>query len=365
MMNGDHSKQAVDSSPEPFFVPHAALHSGYSSRIMRQWQCQGVDKIGADNLMWPVFLIDDADAKEEVPSLPGVFRMGTNVLLEAVDKLVPMGLKSVLLFSVTNLPKDEIGSGAMAPENPVFDAIRQLKAKHGDGLLVACDVCICPYTSHGHCGIFRKNPDTGKSTDVIDNPASIEQLAKIAGSYASAGADIVAPSDMMDGRIGAIKKELKRLHLDNKVSVLSYSVKFASSFYGPFRDAAKSAPAFGDRRSYQLPPASKGLALRAADRDVSEGADMLMVKPGIAYLDMVSQVKDRHPGHPMFIYQVSGEYAMLVHGANAGAIDLQAGVMESLACMRRAGVDVVITYFTPKILEWIEEKGAKGIDACS
>ena len=186
------------------------LHSGYSCPVLRGWQSDGKDKVTAANLMWPVFLIDDPDAKQEISSLPGVFRMGVNVLMENVDQLVAKGLQSVLLFSVTDLPKDDVGSGAVNPKNPIFKAISELKTRHGDKLAVACDVCLCPYTTHGHCGIFR-------TSGLIDNEASIAQLAKIAGSYAKAGADIVAPSDMMDGRVGAIKQELKRIHLDNKV----------------------------------------------------------------------------------------------------------------------------------------------------
>merc|ERR1711973_799710 len=198
--------------------------------------------------------------------------------------------------------------------------------------------------SHGHCGLLREDGS-------IDNPATLPLLASQALAFAKAGANIVAPSDMMDGRVAAIKKILAENGLGSRVSVLSYAVKFSSSFYGPFRDAAKSAPAFGDRRAYQLPAGSNGLAMRAAERDVVEGADFLMVKPGLAYLDLCRKTKDQFPNHPLFIYQVSGEYAMMYHGAQAGAFDLDAMIMDTLVCMRRAGVDVVVSYFTPRILQ--------------
>jgi porphobilinogen synthase len=189
----------------------------------------------------------------------------------------------------------------------------------------------------------------------INNEASISRLAEVAVAYAKAGCQVIAPSDMMDGRVGAIKQSLKVAGLGGSISVLSYSAKFASGLYGPFRDAAKSAPAFGDRRCYQLPPGSAGLALRAVERDVREGADMLMVKPGMIYLDIVRQIKDKFPEYPLAIYQVSGEYAMFWHAAKAGAIDLQRVVMETIASMRRAGVDIIITYYTPKILDWLKD----------
>ncbi|KAK3894069.1 hypothetical protein Pcinc_002171 [Petrolisthes cinctipes] len=299
--------------------------------------------------MYPIFIVDDGDAVQPVSSLPGVNRYGVNKLAAFLEPLVNNGLSSVLLFGVpTNMPKDANGTSADTPDTPVIQAIKIIRSTYPD-LLVACDVCLCAYTSHGHCGILNED-------GVIDNAMSIKRLAQQATSYAKAGAQIIAPSDMMDGRVGAIKAALMEAGLSSRVSVLSYAVKFASSFYGPFRDAAKSAPAFGDRLCYQLPPGSSGLAAKAADRDVAEGADMLMVKPGLCYLDIVHKIKDRHPNHPMFIYQVSGEYAMLYHGAQAGALNLKFTLMEVLTSMRRAGADVIISYYTPKVLEWIKEE---------
>jgi len=323
------------------------LHSGYANSTLRAWQTTDTT-IGPDNLMYPLFIVDDPDAEQPIAAMPGVSRFGVNRLEEHLVPLVANGLSSVLLFGVPfDLPKDGRGSCADEPTTPVILAIKKIK-KLFPSLVIACDVCICPYTDHGHCGILRED-------GTLDNKASVQRLAEQALAYAKAGAQIVAPSDMMDGRVGAIKEALNSNDLGSKVSVLSYAVKFASCFYGPFRDAAKSAPAFGDRRAYQLPAGSNGLAMRAAERDVVEGADFLMVKPGLAYLDLCRKTKDRFPNHPLFIYQVSGEYAMMYHGAQAGAFNLDAMIMETLVCMRRAGVDVVITYFTPRILQLLNK----------
>ncbi|UYV67267.1 ALAD [Cordylochernes scorpioides] len=283
--------------------------------------------------MYPLF-ISDIDEVVNIPSLPEVNRIGISHVKSTVEPLVARGLTSVLLFGVPEtINKDEIGSAADSPKNPVISAIHLLKQEFPD-LLIACDVCLCAYTSHGHCVL---------SMSVLDY------------SDVVTGCHIVAPSDMMDGRVGAIKQSLRAAGLQSRVSVLSYSSKFASNFYGPFRDAAKSAPKFGDRRSYQLPPGSSGLAHRATERDVAEGADMLMVKPGMAYLDILRDLKKEFPHHLMFVYQVSGEYAMLYHAAQNKVFDLKAIVMESMTSFKRAGANVIITYYAPKILEWISE----------
>ncbi|BFZ06002.1 hypothetical protein BsWGS_09041 [Bradybaena similaris] len=329
---------------------HAILHSGYHHQTLRAWNSLSTT-ITANNLLYPIFIVDDPDAVQPIKSMPGQSRYGVNRLEEALRPLVEKGLSAVLLFGVPeNLEKDEKGSAADAPDTPVILAIRKLRNLF-PSLLIVCDLCLCPYTSHGHCGFLR--PDGS-----IDNEPSIERLGDIAVAYAKAGCHVIAPSDMMDGRIGAIKKALFKHNMGNNVSVMSYSAKFASSFYGPFRDAAKSAPAFGDRKCYQLPPGSVGLAERAADRDVAEGADFLMVKPGLAYLDVVRLLKQKYPTHPMAIYNVSGEYAMLYHAAAAGAFDLKTAVMEMLHSMRRAGADILITYFTPQVLDWIRQDGS-------
>lgn len=321
------------------------LHGGYFHETLRKIQEQNVH-IDSHNLMYPLFIIEADDDTEAIPSMPGISRFGINKLRLHLDPLITKGLKSILLFGVIDyISKDEFGTGADAPDNPVLRAIPKIR-QWFPNLLIACDVCLCPYTNHGHCGILKN--------DCIDNALSIERIAQICVSYGKAGAHIVGPSDMMDNRIYAIKQALISHGLEKKVSLLSYAAKFASSFYGPFRDAAKSAPSFGDRRCYQLPPGSKGLAARAAQRDIEEGADMLMVKPGLPYLDIVRQTKDTFPNVPLFIYHVSGEYAMLHHGAQNGAFDLNQSLMEVMTSMRRAGADCIITYYTPQILDLIK-----------
>ncbi|CAL4111662.1 unnamed protein product, partial [Meganyctiphanes norvegica] len=240
------------------------LHSGYFNSTLRRWQSSNTE-LHPWNFMYPIFVVDEPDAEQPVASLPGVSRYGINKLVEAVRPLIKNGLSSVLLFGVPMyMLKDERGSSADKPNTPTILAVKLLR-QHFPDLVVACDVCLCAYTSHGHCGIM-------KSDGVLDNSASIKRLAEQSVAYAIAGANIIAPSDMMDGRIGAIKEALRIAGYSNTVSVLSYAVKFASSFYGPFRDAAKSAPSSGDRKCYQLPPGSRGLAARAAERDVEEGA---------------------------------------------------------------------------------------------
>lgn len=320
------------------------LHSGFFHPVLRKLQED--TSILPHNLMYPLFLVEDDDVEQPITSMPGVSRWGINTLKKHLDPLVENDLASILLFGVVDkIPKDSNGSSADSKNNPVIRALPVLR-KWYPNLLIACDVCLCPYTSEGHCGILTSNG--------IDNALSIKRLAEIALAYAQAGAHIVAPSDMMDNRIGAMKTLLQENGFEKSVAVLSYSCKYASGFYGPFRDAAKSAPSFGDRKCYQLPPGSRGLSVRAAERDVAEGADMLMVKPGLPYLDIVRQTKDLFPHIPLFIYQVSGEYAMLHHAAANGALDLKVALNEVLVGMRRAGADCIITYYTPRILEWIK-----------
>eukprot|EP00095_Tigriopus_kingsejongensis_P004959 snap_masked-scaffold96_size378025-processed-gene-0.14 protein:Tk04959 transcript:snap_masked-scaffold96_size378025-processed-gene-0.14-mRNA-1 annotation:"low quality protein: delta-aminolevulinic acid dehydratase" len=324
------------------------LHSGYFHPTLRKWQSAAGTTLAPHNLMLPIFVVDEEDGIEPISAMPGVLRMGINTMAVFLEPLVAKGLEAVLLFSVTRILKDNLGESGTRDDNPTVRAIRRIKRDFPD-LLVAADVCLCPYTLHGHCGVLE---DDG----FINNEQSVAQIVKIARTFVRAGVDVIAPSDMMDGRIGAIKEMLRSIGYLNRVSVMSYSVKFASAFYGPFREAAHSAPAFGDRQRYQLPMASRGLAMRAAQRDVAEGADMLMVKPGLAYLDIVREVKNRHPDRPMAIYQVSGEFAMLHHGAAAGAFDLKTVVLETLTAMRRSGADIIITYFTPQLLNWLMEK---------
>ncbi|XP_067951595.1 delta-aminolevulinic acid dehydratase-like [Watersipora subatra] len=323
------------------------LHSSYHHPILRSWSNSATLSL-VDSLVYPVFISENNDCDESIDPLPGQRRLGINKLKGVISSLISKGLKSVLLFGVlTSLEKDEQGSAASSDDNPVIKALPILREAFPN-LLLICDVCLCAYTSHGHCGVFT-------SDGVIDPKESMQAIARVALAYAKAGAHVVAPSDMMDCRIKAIKDLLQDENMINRVAVMSYSAKFASSFYGPFRAAAQSAPSFGDRKAYQLPPMSRGLAIRATGRDVSEGADILMVKPGMAYLDIVRDIKNAFPHHPLAIYQVSGEYAMLYHAAQNSVFDLQTVVMETVGGMKRAGADIIITYFTPQILSWLEE----------
>ncbi|XP_023229911.1 delta-aminolevulinic acid dehydratase-like [Centruroides sculpturatus] len=309
--------------------PKRRLHSAQFHPILRQWQSSNTS-ITPLNLLYPIFVIDTPDEIQEISSMPGIKRYGIDKLEDHLTPLVKKGLSSVLIFGVlTNLPKDARGSSADNPKSPVIQAIRKLKGSFPE-LLICCDVCLCGYTNHGHCGILDEDGN-------IDNDKSICRIAEISVAYAKEGCHVIAPSDMMDGRVGAIKKALSNSKKLSSVAVLSYAAKFASSFYGPFRNAANSAPSFGDRRCYQLPPGSSGLAHLAIKRDIEEGAEMLMVKPGMSYLDIVTQVKKDFPNHPLFVYQVSGEYAMLHYGAASGAFSLKDMVLEVFTCMRRAG----------------------------
>jgi porphobilinogen synthase len=336
------------------------LQGGYFNKTLREWQSTNTN-ITSTNLMLPIFIHEDDDCLQDIPSLPEVKRFGINKLEEFLRPLVQNNLKSILLFGVIESDKYKDASGSFAddPKNPVTRAIPLLKNLFPD-LTIACDVCLCAYTNHGHCGVFNEKSSAVDScsfdiSQVLDRETSVKRIASMALAFAKAGADIVAPSDMMDGRVHEIKKVLNENKLLNRVCVMSYSTKFSSSFYGPFRDAAKSAPSFGNRKCYQLPCGSTGLAIRASERDVEEGADILMVKPCLTYLDIVKEIKQRFPHHPLAVYQVSGEYAMIYHGAKANAFSLRDILIEIMTSTRRAGADIIISYYTPMILQWLKE----------
>lgn len=268
-------------------------------------------------------------------------------LSEFLGPLVERGLQSVILFGVPVLKqKDATGTLADDVDGPVIQAIRYLR-EHFPSLYVAADVCLCEYTSHGHCGILFEDGS-------VNNEESTKRLAQVAVAYAKAGAHCVAPSDMMDGRISSISTALRAAGLGGKTTLMAYSAKFASGMYGPFREAVASAPAFGDRRCYQLPPQARGLARRAIARDVAEGADIIMVKPSLPYLDIIRDASELAPDYPLACYQVSGEYAMLHAAAAAGVSDLRRVVEESMTSMMRAGASIILTYFTPELLEWLD-----------
>ena len=295
------------------------------------------------HLVLPMFVELGTDSRTPIEAMPGVSRMSISHAVEEAGEAHALGVPAVLLFGIP-AAKDEVASAAYDDEGVVQLAVRALKEAHPE-LVVITDVCLCAYTSHGHCGVLR---DDG----VVDNDISLELLAKTAISHARAGADAVAPSDMMDGRVGALRAQLdSEDHKDTPI--VAYSAKFASAFYGPFRDAAGSAPAFGDRRTYQMDPANAEEAVREAMLDVEEGADMVMVKPALAYLDVVRRVKEA-TRVPVAAYNVSGEYAMIEAAAAAGYIDRRAAVLEALTSIRRAGADVVITYHAKDAAGWLQ-----------
>jgi porphobilinogen synthase len=292
------------------------------------------------HLIQPLFVVTGEGVREEIPSMPGVERFSINEVVAEASELQAAGVGAVLLFGIP-ADKDEAGSGAYDEEGVVQLAVRALKEAHPD-LVVITDVCLCEYTSHGHCGFVRDGE--------VDNDITLELLARTAISHADAGADAVAPSDMMDGRVGAIRHQLDEEGHPN-VAIIAYSAKFASAFYGPFREAAESTPEFGDRRGYQMDPANAREAVREVALDVEEGADMVMVKPALPYLDLIHRVRET-TDLPVAAYQVSGEYSMLKAAAQNGWIDERQAVLESLTAIRRAGADVIVTYYAKDVAGW-------------
>jgi len=290
-------------------------------------------RLAPDMFVLPLFVCEGEGVRREVPSMPGVFNLSVDEAVREASAAKADGIKAVLLFGLPD-HKDEVGSSAYDPQAPVQSAVRALKRETPD-VLVITDVCLCEYTDHGHCGILVG--------DQIANDPTVEQLVRAAVSHAAAGADIVAPSDMMDGRVGAIRRELDERGFEN-TAIMSYAAKYCSAFYGPFRDAAASAPKFGDRRSHQMDPANAREALREVEQDLEEGADIVMVKPAVPYLDVIRRVKDAF-GHPTAAYHVSGEYAMLKAAARNGWIDERRAMLETLTAIRRAGADIIITYY--------------------
>lgn len=299
--------------------------------------------ISADSIIYPMFVIDGENIKEEITTMPGQYRWSIDRMGEILSELIKAGVRSVMLFGIPAY-KDAEGSGAWDENGIVQRALRYGKENYPQ-LLYITDVCMCEYTSHGHCGILEG--------DYVDNDKTLEVLAKTALSHVKAGADMVAPSDMMDGRIAYIRKILDDNGYVN-IPIMSYSVKYASAFYGPFRDAAGSAPSFGDRKSYQMDCRNAREAILEAELDCQEGADILMVKPGLAYLDILKELKQRF-NKPVALYSVSGEYSMIKAGAALGYIDEERIICESAICMYRAGADILITYFAKELAQYIKE----------
>lgn len=289
-------------------------------------------RMSPEQLIYPLFIMPGKGVKEEIPSMPGVFRISVDQLSKEAEEITGLGLNHVILFGLPEA-KDPVGSGAHAKDGIIQRAIKELKNKSPQ-LMVTTDVCLCEYTSHGHCGVLINKQ--------VDNDATIEILAQVALSHAKAGADIVAPSDMMDGRVAEIRATLDENNFE-MIPIMSYAVKYASAFYGPFRDAADCAPQEGDRKAYQMDPANIREAIREATLDVDEGADILMVKPAVAYLDVISRLKEEFD-LPIAAYHVSGEYAMIKAAGERGWIDPQKVMAETLLSIHRAGADIIITY---------------------
>jgi porphobilinogen synthase len=290
-------------------------------------------RLSADALVLPLFVCEGEGVRREVRSMPGVYNLSVDETVKETAAARADGVRSVLLFGLPD-QKDDVGSAAYDPEAPVQSAIRAIKRELPD-TIVMTDVCLCEYTDHGHCGIVIDGE--------IANDPTVEQLVRTAVSHAAAGADIVAPSDMMDGRVGAIRQALDDRGME-RVVIMSYAAKYCSAFYGPFRDAAASAPRFGDRRTHQMDPANVEEALREVRQDIEEGADIVMVKPAMTYLDVITRVKETF-GYPTAAYHVSGEYSMLKAAARNGWIDEPRAMLETLTAIRRAGADIIITYY--------------------
>jgi porphobilinogen synthase len=290
------------------------------------------------DLIYPLFVGPESRANEELPAMG---RFSVDDLSREVEELLGLGLSSVILFGIPE-EKDEEGSGAYASDGIVQQALRSLRERYPDLVLVT-DVCLCEYTSHGHCGVIENGE--------VANDATLELLARTAVSHVEAGADVVAPSDMMDGRVAALRAALDDAGFGD-TAIVSYAAKYASAFYGPFREAAESAPSFGDRRGYQMDPANAAEAVREAELDLDEGADVLMVKPALPYLDVVRRVKEA-TGAPVAAYHVSGEYSMLKAAAERGWIDERAAVVEALTSIRRAGADMIVTYYAKEAAAWL------------
>ena len=327
----------------------APTHAHRPRRLRRTAALRGMVRetvLLPEDFIYPLFVTEGEGVVRPISSMPGQAQLSVDMLAPEVEEIASLGIPAVLLFGIPAL-KDATGSGAWHPEGPVQRAIAAIKRRSPDTLVIA-DVCLCEYTDHGHCGILSPGGE-------VLNDDTLELLARSAVSFAGAGADIVAPSAMMDGQVAALRAGLDAAG-HGQVAILAYAAKFASGFYGPFREAAQSAPRFGDRRAYQMDPANGREALREVALDVEEGADMLMVKPAGPYLDIIRQVRDRYD-LPLAAYQVSGEYAMLKAASANGWLDERRVVLESLTSIKRAGADVIISYYAKDAVRWLGERG--------
>ncbi len=302
------------------------------------------NSLSVKDLIYPIFVVAGENIKEEIPSMPNVYHLSVDNAVKVAKEVYELGIPAIEVFGLPEY-KDEIGSSAWDLNSPVQRAMRAIK-EAVPHIVIVGDVCLCQYTTHGHCGQLCNHE--------VDNDATLTLLAKVAVSQAQSGADIIAPSDMMDGRIAVIREALDEAGFKN-VAIMSYAVKYASGYYGPFRDAADSAPQFGDRRGYQMDPANSREAMKEVELDLAEGADYIMIKPAMCYLDIVRQVRDKI-NRPVAVYNVSGEYAMVKAAAQNGWIDEKRIVLETLMSMKRAGADVIITYHAIDVAKWLKEE---------
>ena len=329
---------------KPYFRPRRLRENPILRRMVRE------TRLSVEQLIYPVFVREGKGIREEIRSMPGQFRFSTDVLVEELQLVHELSIPAVILFGIPDEDKkDPVGSAAHAQDGVICQALDVAKKNVPDLLLIA-DVCLCEYTDHGHCGLVKESSAGGPT---IQNDETLEILAQTAIAYARAGADIVAPSDMMDGRVGAIREALDEHNFEN-IPILSYAAKYASAFYGPFREAAESAPQFGDRKSYQMDPANAREALKEVDLDLDEGADIVMVKPALPYLDVIFQVRQLTT-IPLAAYQVSGEYSALCAAFSEGWLPKEATVAESLLAIRRAGADLIVTYFAKEAAQLIKK----------
>ena len=321
--------------------PELRLRRLRRSQAMRQLVQE--TRIDVRDLVYPLFVVEGSNLKQEIASMPGINRFSVDRLPQEIAEITGLGIPAVILFGIPR-HKDEAASGAYAKDGVVQQAVRAIK-KQSPELIVITDVCLCEYTSHGHCGILKG--------ETVDNDKTLPLLARTALSHAAAGADIVAPSDMMDGRVAAIRQALDGAEFED-IPILSYAAKYASAFFGPFREAAESAPQHGDRRSYQMDPPNWRQARREVDQDIAEGADMVMVKPALAYLDIICRVR-QSTDLPLAAYNVSGEYAMVKAATAAGSTEEKRLIMEILTAIKRAGADIIISYHAKEMARWLKE----------
>ncbi|MGR3178203.1 MAG: porphobilinogen synthase [Candidatus Anammoxibacter sp.] len=327
----------------PVYRPRRLRKNKQFRRLVRE------TSLSVDDLILPLFVCPGTGVKKEISSMPGVYQFSIDILVEEIKEIAGLNIPGIILFGIPE-DKDAIGSSGYAEDGIIQNAIRAIKAENSD-VLVITDVCMCEYTDHGHCGYLKKDSVTGKID--VDNDETLKLLAKEALSHVKAGADMVAPSDMMDGRVGTIRKILDENGYEN-IPIMAYSAKYSSSFYGPFRDAAESPPAFGDRKSYQMDTSNTDEAMREVAMDIEEGADIVMVKPALPYLDIIQRVKDEF-NYPIAAYNVSGEYSMIKAASEKGWLNEKETVMELLTCIKRAGADMILTYWAKDAATWINE----------